>query len=111
VKPIRCIRCKRPIKGGAVHRLGPECARILLVQLTAKKQPEPETDKRQVDWVGLYEGAAEVLEDAVMIDGHKMFGKRADGSPAQPGDLCGYDEDGNPVAIPPAQMQQQEQSA
>lgn len=51
MKPIRCIRCKRPIKSGAVHRLGPECARILLVQLTAKKQPEPEEDKRQVDWV------------------------------------------------------------
>lgn len=51
MKPIRCIRCKRPIKSGAVHRLGPECARILLVQLTAKKRQESEADHRQVDWV------------------------------------------------------------
>ena len=48
---LRCIRCKRPIKSGAVHRLGPECARILLVQLTAKKPRDSEADQRQVDWV------------------------------------------------------------
>lgn len=48
---VKPIRCKRPIKSGAVHRLGPNCARILLVQLTAKKQAEPEVDRRQVDWV------------------------------------------------------------
>lgn len=47
---LRCIRCRRPIKGSPVHRLGPECARILLVQLTAKKR-EAEKDERQVDWV------------------------------------------------------------
>lgn len=51
MKPIRCIRCQRPIKGGAVHRLGPTCALIILRQLTEKKQAEPEVDKRQVDWV------------------------------------------------------------
>ena len=45
---IRCIRCRRPIKGSPVHRLGPNCARTLLVQLTAKR--EPEKDDKQVDW-------------------------------------------------------------